>query len=109
MMLFKIEDYVGLFGVEDVAEEICMYLDDNHWIIDEDVKSLIDELYPEVEIGDNTFYPSEILEKFGLLDDFFDDYIWFNFKDHIVDTLELMWKNQEEEFLGEFLVTCIEE
>ena len=42
-------------------------------------------------------------------DDFFDNYIWFNFKDHIVDTLELMWKDQEVEFLGEFLVTCIEE
>lgn len=109
-MLFKIEDYVGLFSAEDVAEEICLYLDDNHWIIDEDVKSLIDELYPnEVEIEDHTFYSSEILEKFGYLDDFFDNYIWLNFYNHIVDTLELMWKNQEEEFLGEFLVTCIEE
>ena len=109
MMLFKIEDYVGLFGVEDVAEEICLYLDDNHWIIDEEVRDCIDEIYPEVEIEDSTFYSSEILEKFGLLDDFFDNYIWFNFKDHIVDTLELMWKDQEVEFLGEFLVTCIEE
>ena len=110
MMLFKIEDYVGLFGVEDVAEEICLYLDDNHWIIDEDVKSLIDELYPEeVEIEDHTFYSSEILEKFGYLDDFFDNYIWFNFKNHIVDTLEYMCEGDEVEFLGEFLVTCIEE
>ena len=109
MMLFKIEDYVGMFSAEDVAEEICLYLDDNHWIIDEDVKSLIDELYPEVEIEYSTFYPSEILEKFDMLDDWFNDYIWCNFKDHIVDTLEYMCEGDEVEFLGEFLVTCIEE
>ena len=109
MMLFKIEDYVGLFSAEDVAEEICLYLDDNHWIIDEDVRSVIDELYPEVEIGYGTFYASEILDKFNMLDDWFNEYIWCNFKDHIVYTLEYMCEGDEVEFLGEFLVTCIEE
>ena len=109
MMLFKIEDYVGLFGVEDVAEEICLYLDDNHWIIDEYVRSLIDDLYQAVEIGYGTFYASEILDKFNMLDDWFNDYIWCNTYDCVTNTLEYMCEGDEEEFLGEFLVTCIEE